>query len=113
MAKLKKLRSATLIEALVATVLIVVVFMMASLVLNNLLLNSFSANTQGVETKMAELGYYALNGKLTLPYNDSYKKWDIHIQKDIEGESTSLKISAVNKESKKEINKRIPCGKKN
>ncbi len=80
MAILKKLRSATLMEALVATVLIIVVFIMASVVLNNLLLNTFSKNTHDVEFRMNELNYLMQNNHLTIPYNETYKNWEITIE---------------------------------
>jgi hypothetical protein len=103
MALLNKIRSATLIEALVATVLIVVVFVIASLILNNLLLNSFSKNTHAVENRLFELGYNAENDLMKFPYAEEFKNWDIKMEKEQIKEQVWLKSTAVNKLNKKEI----------
>lgn len=105
MALLKKIRSATLMEALVATVLIVVIFMVAGLMLNNLLFNSFSKRTHAVETRLNELSYFALSGEITVPYRERYAKWDITLEK-IEGvDRTWLKMNALHIENRKEVTK--------
>lgn len=78
---LKKVKSATLVEALIATILIVVIFIIASLVINNLLLNNFSHNTQHVESRLNELEYNLINKKITFPYLEEFEKWDINISK--------------------------------
>ena len=109
MALLKKLRSATLVEALVATVLVVIIFVVSSLVLNNLLLNSFSGNTHAVETRMAELTYSARNSKLTLPYSEDFKQWRIQMKTQESDGKTWLITSGINNESGKEIIKNTLC----
>ncbi|WP_417940926.1 hypothetical protein [Flavobacterium sp. RS13.1] len=106
MAVLKKIKSATLIEALVATVLIVIVFVIASLVLNNLVLNTFSKNTHPVENRINELEYEIQNNLIKIPYQESYKGWEITIDSENSATISSKKtitISAVNSTSKKEI----------
>jgi hypothetical protein len=109
MALLKKIQSATLIEALVATALIVVVFIVASLVLNNLLLNSFSKNTHTVENRIFELQYQAKHSNLVLPYHEEFDNWDIAIIKvSIEGK-TWQRITALNSQNKKEVVKSTLC----
>lgn len=89
MVVLKKIKSATLVEAIVATVLIVIVFMVASLILNNLVLNTYSKNTHAVENRINELEYEIQNNTIALPYEEQYKDWQIE-------------ISTVRKESEKE-----------
>jgi Tfp pilus assembly protein PilV len=81
MVVLKKIKSATLIEVLIATLLIVIIFMISSLVINNLLLNNFSKNTHRVETHLHELGYRLQNGDLNLPYEEVYEDWQINIKR--------------------------------
>ena len=106
MAILKKIKSATLIEALVATVLIVIIFVIASLVLNNLVLNTFSKNTHPVENRINELVYKIQNNLIKIPYQESYKGWEITIEPETSESISSKKIiniSAVNSISKKEI----------
>lgn len=103
MVVLKKVKSATLIEALVATVLIVIIFIVASLVLNNLVLNTFSKNTHAIENRMNELEYDTQNNNLKLPYQENYKGWDISINFEKNSTKKILSILAVNSSSKKEI----------
>ncbi len=103
MVVLKKVKSATLIEALVATVLIVIIFVIASLVLNNLVLNTFSRNTHPVETRLNELEYEIQNSKLQLPYEETYKDWDISIKVETKSSVDELLIVANKLKSNKEI----------
>lgn len=106
MALLKKLRSATLIESLLATVLIVVVFLMASLILNNLLQNSFSNNTHSVEQRITELEYQLQHNNIRLPYTEEYNNWDIEIKQESKDNYTWIYTSAVKTGSNKEVTKR-------
>jgi hypothetical protein len=106
---LRKIRSATLIEALVATVLIVVVFIIASLVLNNLLLNSFSKNTHTVENRIFELQYQAKQSRLVLPYHEEFDNWDIDIIKVSIEDKIWQRITALNSQNKKEVVKSTLC----
>lgn len=106
MALLKKIRSATLIESLVATVLIVVVFFVASLILNNLLLNSFSNNTHSVEQRITELEYQLQHNNIRLPYTEEYNNWDIELKYESRDNNTWIYTSAVNFGSNKEVTKR-------
>ena len=109
MAILKKISSATLIEALIATVLIVVVFIIASLVMNNLLLNSFSKNTHAVENRMLELQYQANQNTLLLPYHEEFGTWNIAIKKELVNGKTWQKITALNSQNEKEVIKNTLC----
>ena len=77
MVVLKKIKSATLIEAIVASVLVVVIFVIASLILNNLVLNTYSKNTYIIEYRLNELEYECKNNTLILPYNELYEDWNI------------------------------------
>jgi predicted PurR-regulated permease PerM len=105
MVVLKKVKSATLIEALVATVLIVIIFVIASLVLNNLVLNTFSKNTHAIENRINELEYELQNKIIKLPYQENYKGWDIDISLETVSTKKTISISAINSTSKKEITK--------
>ena len=102
---LKKIKSATLVEALIATVLIVVVFIVASLVINNLLVNTFSNNTTEIESRLYELEYELQNKKIEIPYDEAYKNWQISIAKITEPTSKHLVIEL--KASKKGIVKTV------
>lgn len=103
MALLKKIKSATLIEALVATVLIVIVFMIASLILNNLLLNSFSKKTHAAETRISELEYQLRYKSISLPYREEFRNWNIELDKETKADNTWIVATAKNKTNKKEI----------
>ena len=109
MALLRKIRSATLIEALVATVLIVIIFMIASLVLNNILLNSFSNNTHAVENRMHELQYQFINGNIRMPYSEESGKWHIKLTTDTSRNMTWLTATATNRDNNKEVIKHRIC----
>lgn len=109
MALLIKLKSATLVEALVATILIVIIFIVASLVLNNLLLNSFSRNTHAIENRIAELAYNAGYGNIRLPYHEDFKEWTVDIKKEQAYGKTWLNSRAVNITNGKEIVKNSIC----
>jgi hypothetical protein len=103
MAVLKKIKSATLIETLIATVLIVIVFMVASLVLNNLLLNSFSAKTHEVETRIRELEYNVQHGNIKTPYTEEFNNWRIVVKLQNERAGTWMVYRAENSKNHKEI----------
>lgn len=108
MALLKKIKSATLIEVLVATIIIIIIFMIASLILNNLLYTSFAKNTHGVQTRIHEITYKLRNHKIQLPYNESYGDWEIKVWVEATGERPYLSYRAVHKNSKKEVTKISP-----
>lgn len=102
---LKKIKSATLVEAIVATVLVVIVFVVASLILNNLVFNTFSKNTHGIETRINELEYEVQNKIIKLPYQESFKNWNINIELETVSSKEIVLITAINDISKKEISK--------
>jgi len=105
MALLNKIKSATLMEALVATVLIIVVFVVASLVLNNVLLNTFAKNTHKISYRLNELEYHVQNGELILPYQEIHEGWEISIQRD--KPSSKVVIFASNEEGRQIIRERV------
>ena len=100
---LKKIRSATLVEALVATVLIIIIFIVASLILNSLLFTSFSRNTHAVQTRISELEYAVRYDNIKLPYKEEFGNWDITLEKEQINDQQWLISNAVNKENKKEV----------
>lgn len=105
MVVLKKLKSATLMEAIVATVLIVIIFIVASLILNNVLLNAFARHTHKINYKMNELEYSVTNKQLTLPYEEDYQGWNITVKKD--SSENAVVISALNQKDKEIVKKRM------
>lgn len=107
---LKRLKSATLVEALIATVLIVVIFIVSSLVINNLLLNGFNNNTTEIENRLYQLEYELQNKKIKLPYTENFNDWNIAINKITATSSDKNNIELIaqkNLSTKKIIKKRI------
>jgi predicted PurR-regulated permease PerM len=103
MVVLKKVKSATLVEVIVATVLIVIIFIIASLVLNNLVLNTVSKNAHPVENRLNELEYQIQNGLLKIPYQENFKGWAITIQIKKTASNEMLSILATNEKNTKEV----------
>jgi len=104
---LKKIKGATLMETLVASVLIVIVFMVSSLVLNNLFSSSIRTNTRGIEAHLNELEYLYTSDKLILPHNSSYDDWTILIDTFNDNGQTKIEFEAVGISTKKRISRLI------
>ena len=105
MAVLKKIKAATLMETLVATVLIVIVFMTASLLVNNLFIQSISMNTHDIENFLFELEYELKNETIDLPYSETYKGWEITVNK--ETKTPLVNLEALHLQSKKLVQHQI------
>ncbi len=103
MAILTKVKSATLVEVIVASILVVIVFIIASLVLNNLVLNTFSKNNHPIETRLNELEYELQNKLVKLPYKENYKGWDIEIETEKSELIEKLVLSATNEKNNKKL----------
>lgn len=103
MALLKKIKSATLVEALVATVLVVVIFVIASLILNNLVLNTYSKKNHSVEFRLNELEYKLNYNKIVLPYKEEYEEWEIAINQENKPENGIAVLTATNKNTDNQI----------
>ncbi|MDD7886052.1 hypothetical protein [Flavivirga sp. 57AJ16] len=107
MVVLKKIKASTLMETLVATVLLVVVFMIASMILNNLFSNSIKNNTRNINAHLNELQYLYENNKLTLPYYDNYKAWEVTIESQHSKGQEIIQFEAIHTKTDKTINKAI------
>lgn len=79
-------------ETLVATSIIIIVFVVASLILNNTFRNLMTHDTFSVENRMEELHYLYKNKKLSLPYNEEFKKFEISLDREFQGEVSYLII---------------------
>lgn len=77
MVVLKKIKAATLMETLVATVLIVLVFMISSFLLNSLFNNTVRQNTDALKTHISELTYLSMHDQISIPYEDVFESWTI------------------------------------
>ncbi|WP_442845047.1 hypothetical protein [Leeuwenhoekiella sp. H156] len=107
MGLLKKVRSSTLIETLVATVLILIIFVISSMILNSLFRNHVTANTNDIEMRLNTLEYQLNSGQLDLPYMESYKDWEISLKR-LDEKPLTVEIVAQREMSKKQINKILP-----
>ena len=105
MAVLKKVKGTTILETLVATILIVIVFILSSMILNELFSATVKNNTQDVEGRINNLRYLQLHEKITIPYQESYKKWNITVVKTDSQEGFLIAFEAINSNSKKSISK--------
>lgn len=77
MALLSKLKAASLVETMIASVIIVTVFMVASFSINNVLLNSINSENTLLKSRLDEISYFALHNKLALPYYEEGLYWKI------------------------------------
>ncbi len=76
---LKKIKAATLIETLTASVLIIIVFMIASLSFNNIFTNHIKRDQSSIENRIKELEYLVIHDRLKLPYTEDFGTWEIEI----------------------------------
>ncbi len=82
---LKKIKSATLIEALTASVIIIIVFMIASLSFNNIFSSGVKMGFKSkVDNKIKELRYQQIHEMIELPYSLEIGKGEYNVFKDKE-----------------------------
>ncbi|NGX85376.1 hypothetical protein G3A46_13720 [Aequorivita sp. KMM 9714] len=96
---LKKVRSATLVETMVASVIIVIVFVIASLSLNNIFRGTINSDDSALRNRINELTYYVDNEKIKVPFYEDTVLWDIAVEKRDDG--TVMEV--LNKKNGKEI----------
>ena len=76
---LKKIKSATLVEVLVASVIILVVFVIGSLSLNNVFITGIKGNDSLMQSRINELSYMLHHDKIALPHYEETEAYDISI----------------------------------
>src|SRR5690606_8321693 len=96
---LKKIRSATLVETMVASVIIVIVFLIASLSLNNIFRGTINSDDAALRNRINELTYFVNNEKIKIPFYEDTPLWDIVVEK--REEKTVMEI--LNKKNGKEV----------
>lgn len=92
MVVLKKIKGATLVEVLTASVLIVIVFMIASLSFNNIFGNQIRNDHSTIHNKIKEIEYLLWHNQISMPYSDDFGNWELNIFK----ENGVLMLSAEN-----------------
>ncbi len=98
---LKKIRAATLIETLTASVLIIIVFMIASLSFNNVFTNHIKRENSTIENRIKELEYLCIHETIQLPYTEDFGAWEIELL--AEKEDIILTYSKEGKEYRKQL----------
>ncbi len=96
---LKKVRSATLVETMVASVIIVIVFLIASLSLNNIFRGTINSDDSALQNRINELTYFVNNEKIKAPFYEDTALWDIGIE--IQGGEKVIEV--LNKKNGKEV----------
>ncbi|MDC9722883.1 MAG: hypothetical protein PSN34_08920 [Urechidicola sp.] len=102
----KKLKASSLVETLVATVLIVLMFAIASLTLNNIFGNAIKNNTDEINRHLNQLQYQYSHQLIQLPYFDTYRNWEIAIEKTGYNQSGFVQFKAFHTKHHKTITKR-------
>ena len=82
MVVLKRLKAASLMETLIATILIMVIFMLSSLILNNLFSNAIKKDKRAITAELNKLEYLYLNNQLQTPLLEEYGMWLITIKRE-------------------------------
>lgn len=93
MALLKKIRAATLLETIIASVIVLIIFTIGSLSLNNVFHSVIKHNTSPFENRIKEVTYFAKNKALLIPFYEETLEWDIIIEK----RETKLYLEAIYK----------------
>ena len=107
MAVLKKVKSSTLMETLVATVLLIVIFMVTSLTVNNIFGNTITYDTQVAVARLNELEYQYQNRHIQAPYAERYYDWEIDISTHMQYNTACVTLEATHSQTRKTIAKTI------
>ncbi len=100
---LKKIKSSTILETLVASSIILAVFVIGTLSINNIFFRTVSNDAQALDARLNELEYHLIHQTISLPFYEETEHWDIHI----ESKSEVIELEVLNKKNKKITNKRI------
>ncbi|MEW7280946.1 hypothetical protein ABW636_20325 [Aquimarina sp. 2201CG1-2-11] len=79
---LKKIKAATLLEVLTASVLIIIVFMIASLSFNTVFSNQIKRDQSAIENRIKEIEYLFIHKQIQVPYTEDFDGWEIIITQD-------------------------------
>ncbi|MEM1338486.1 MAG: hypothetical protein AAGF96_12075 [Bacteroidota bacterium] len=103
MVVLKKIKGATLMETLVATVLIVVLFMLASQLMNTLFATTIRQDDSQLRQEVLRLQYRYENHRLEVPYATEKAGWEISVEKSVWASKSQIIISARHTATGKEL----------
>jgi hypothetical protein len=100
-----KVNASTIVETLIASLIIIIVFSIASLTLNNVFKSTIKNDTTLIQYRLNKLSYLLQNNKLSVPYFEEYKGWDISIKVSNNDYKESIVILA--KKESKQIDKTL------
>ena len=107
MVVLKKIKASTLVETITASVIIIIVFGIASLTLNNVFASTIKNDTNQIENYIHKLEYQYINNKISIPYNETFDKWELNIVNVEENSIKWIVFKAVNTITKKIVVRKI------
>lgn len=93
---LKKVKAASLVETLIASVIIVIVFMIASFSFNNVFVNSIKKEDSVLQNRLKEITYFSRHDKQEFPFYEEGDYWQISGEKN--GEEVVLEIKNTRKD---------------
>lgn len=103
MALLKKVRSSTILETLVASSILLAVFVIGTMSINNIFLSTLKNENHELKTHLSELEYLIIHKNLALPFYEDTDGWDISI----ESKGTFIELNVLNKKNQKSSKKQI------
>lgn len=107
MVVLKKVKAATLVETITASVIIIIVFTVASLILSNVFSNTIKNDKSKLNNQLHKLEYQYINGNITIPYHSDFEIWELSIVLLEEDLWSWIVFKAENKDTKKSTLKRM------
>lgn len=112
MARIKKIasikvRAASLVETLIATVVIMIVFGIAMATVTNVLERTVRSNTGVIDTELRKLEYLYQHEKIKVPDVREVGEWEIQIKKAKEGELNYIVFQAKHQKTQKKRTQRI------
>lgn len=94
-----KVKSATLMETVVATVIILAVFFVSSLILNNLAQKLLANKTFVIDNRIEKLHYLYNHKIIELPLVETYGDYKIYISRDSQDDIYYVHYEVVNTKS--------------
>jgi hypothetical protein len=103
----KKVKGASLVEALISSILIMIVFGISMVTIGNVLERTVKSNTRSIDNELIRLEYLYQNGKIQIPDVLEKEQWQIEIEREQENDLKYVVFTAKNKQSQKEKRRRI------
>lgn len=99
MALLKKIKGATLLETVIASVIVLIVFVVATATINNVFYSAVVNNTLVFENRVNKLYYLTLHKQFTLPFYENTPDWEISIEES----NSNILLSATLKKNNMQL----------